>query len=106
MKVINEKTAIPIGLAITLLGGGSGFLTSFYREQQAAAVSLAMVQKDIQYVRADVSEIKAEIRRLRPRGLAQAAGTQGTPRLEPSVEPSPTPYSSAEYRIAPVYRRN
>ena len=78
MKVLTEGTLIPIGIAVTVIGGASMWLTSLYLTQTAQAQKITEIQQafekvstdqskllNITYdIKQDVAEIKGEIKRL------------------------------------------
>ena len=62
---ITEKTLIPIGVAVVVIGGGSMWLTSLYAkvnelEEQVSAKAHAIerIQDDVYQIKLDVREIK------------------------------------------------
>lgn len=48
MKELTEKTLIPIGLALTAIGGGSAFVTKIYLMTDANAAALQQTEKKVE----------------------------------------------------------
>jgi hypothetical protein len=126
MKVINEKTLIPIGLALSVIGGGSKWLTTMYERQeklgddvkefkQEVKAEFTAVSSQLRTLQDGVAEMRGELKRMRrysanvdrmTRQLLalqakQVASVEISGTREPGPTPrlSPIPYSSVEYQI-------
>jgi len=72
MAKITENTLIPIGIAITVIGGGSAWLTTMHQSMSAMAQEIRSVKEErktlydsLELIRRDISEIKGELKRIR-----------------------------------------
>lgn len=68
-KVISDKTLIPLGFAITLIGGGVGWMASLHADVEYNKKTIAethsnceCVMEKIADLKADVAEIKGELK--------------------------------------------
>jgi hypothetical protein len=71
VKLLDEKTMVPIGLAVVAIGGASGWCTLVHFRINALASTTIEVQskqdkysQDLAEIRTDLAEIKGELRRL------------------------------------------
>lgn len=66
---ISDKTLIPLGIAVLVIGGGATWLTTLHLATTSNATTLSEMKKDIpeklEQIQKDIAEIKGELRRIK-----------------------------------------
>jgi len=61
VRMIDDKTAIPIGIAVTIIGGAAVWLTTMHINQTALAKSLDEKEPVLHQMASDIQDIKIQL---------------------------------------------
>lgn len=66
---LSDKTLIPLGVAIMVIGGGTAWLTSLHLATASNTAALAELKQSIpeklENIQRDIAEIKGELKRIK-----------------------------------------